>query len=376
MSLRILFALHGPADSRTAVYSNVRHRRAYMEAAGHTVDILSVEDLRVRWFPARLDPLVLPISLACRSLRTYDVVIFHSYLGWAFYAARRWLDRAHRVVTITMFHGLEPLYHGVLADELMRQGGRVSRRFRLLHHVVVPRLLRLAASRSDAVFCFNRFETEYLAAHRWAEPSRIRVIANGFNADVLSPDRRYANGRRFLCIAQWLPAKGVRYLADAFAALARRHADVELVCAGTGAGPDTVLAAFPADVRARVTVLPHLDRPGICQELSKADVFVFASLSEGFSIALLEALAARLPVVCTPAGAAADILHPGVDALLVPVADAVALAAAMERLVGDDGLRRRLGEAGAAVAARYAWSRVGPGTRTQVLEIVAEHAAR
>ena len=375
VSFRILFAVHGPADPRTAVYSDACHRRADLQAAGHTVDILSPEDLRLRWIPARLDPLTLPISLACRDLRTYDIVIFHSYLGWAFHAARRWLDGARRAATTTMFHGLEPLYHRAVADELARHGSRVSTRFRMLHHVIVPWLLRSTVSRSDAVFCLNRSEADYLTTHQWAEPQRIHVVANGFDQDASVDLRDYAAGRRFLCIAQWLPAKGNRYLADAFTILARRCPDVELTCAGTGADAETVLRAFPADVQPRVRVLPRLERQGIRDALRTADAFVFPSLSEGSSLALLEALGARLPVVCTPAGAAADILLDGVDALVVPMADTAALAAAMERIRGDEPLRRRLGAAGAAVAERHHWTIVGQHYHELLHEIVAGHAA-
>lgn len=377
MSLRILFVIHGPADPQTAVYGNVKQRSAHLEAAGHTVDILSREDLGVRWLSSRIDPLVLPLSLARLPLRSYDVVIFHSYLGWAFHAARRWLDRARRTTTITMFHGLEPLYHRAVSDELRRQGRRVSPRFRLLHHVVVPWLLRYTATRSDAVFCLNRAEADYLATHGWAAPTRIHVVANGFDSDLRMNAREYAaSGRRFLCIAQWLPAKGTRWLVEAFATLARQFPDVELVCAGTGAGADVVLPAFPSDVRSRVRVVPRLDREGIRCALRDADAFVFPSLSEGFSLALLEALAAGLPVVCTPAGAATDMLRPGLDALVVPLADPGALARAMAQLVEDAGLRRRLGQAGAAVADRYTWTKVGQDYHERLLETVAAHAAR
>ena len=375
MSLRILFAIHGPADPLTAVYSNVSQVRATLESEGHAVELLTAEDLRAGWLPARLDPLVLPISLLRRRLRSYDAVVFHSYLGWAFHALARPRRRGARPATITAFHGLEPLYHRTVADEARRAGGRVSARFRLLHHVLLPKLLRFSTSRSDGVFCLNRAEAAYLADHRWASSDRIHVLPNGFDPGVAVVERGYASSRRFLCLAQWLPAKGVRYLVDAFTRVAALRPEVILTCAGTGASETAVLAAFPETVRARVRVLPQVTRDEVRRELRESDVFVFPTLSEGFSLALLEALAARLPVVCTAAGAATDILRDGVHALIVPPADAGALAAAMERLAGDDELRRRLGEGTEGVAARFCPARVGRQYSDRIVEIVSAHAA-
>jgi hypothetical protein len=62
------------------------------------------------------------------------------------------------VVTITSFHGLEPIYYAALARELDRQGDPLSARFRLLHGRVVPRLLRFSCRRPNAVFCLNSHE--------------------------------------------------------------------------------------------------------------------------------------------------------------------------------------------------------------------------
>ena len=87
-----------------------------------------------------------PILLAVRDLSRYDVVVFHSYLGWAFHFLRRWFDPQRRMATLTWFHGLEPLYHRAVSEECRRADRVVSRRFRLLHHVLLPRFLKNRAA--------------------------------------------------------------------------------------------------------------------------------------------------------------------------------------------------------------------------------------
>lgn len=372
MSLRILIATHAPANDRTAVYRALSDRAHLLQREGHIVDILTAGDLMTARVP-RLDPLLLPIAVAPLVAR-YDVVLFHSYLGWAFHLLRRWLDPGERVTTITSFHGLEPLYQQALADEYQRQGLRLSARFRLLHHVVVPWLLKASCRRSDALFCLNTSEVAYVTRHRWADADRVHLVSNGVADECFVTRTHRPHVRRLLFVGQWLPAKGIKYLVGAFADLAKRS-DVVLVCAGTGTSDDVVLSAFPADVRHRVTVRPTMGRDELYHELIDADLFVFPTLSEGFSCALLEALAAGLPVIATPAGAAADLLKHHENAVVVPFADAAAIVAAVQRLVNDEPLRTRLGDAARATARRYSLDKVCTSFAREVLTIAANGEA-
>jgi glycosyltransferase involved in cell wall biosynthesis len=156
-----------------------------------------------------------------------------------------------------------------------------------------------------------------------------------------------------LFVAQWLPMKGIEALRKAFIDLARRDPDLRLVCAGTLLSGDQVRAAFPEDVRARVSVIARVDQPGLVDLYRQADAFVFPSNYEGFGLALVEAMAARLPIVTTAVGVAADALVDRVSALFVPRRDAAALARAIDELRADAPLRSRLGEHAFVAAQKY-----------------------
>lgn len=368
MNMRVLFAIHGPADDRTAVYRAVRHRADTLREQGHEADLLAAGDLRGRG-PARLDPLLLAPTLSRRRLARYDAVIFHSHLGWAFHAARPWLDPERRVVTITSFHGLEPIYYTALGRELARRGESLSARYRALHGHVMPRLLKFSCRQSDAVFCLNTQEAQYLASHGWAAPERIYRLANGVEAECFMDRAPAARVRRLLFVGQWLPAKGTRDLVEAFSALAGR-ADVELACVGTGAPEAHVLADFPDTVRGRVRVRPRVDRSELHAELAHADLFVFPSLSEGFSNALLEAMAASLPIVATPVGAAVDLLRDGVNAAVVPAADPAAMTARIESLLAHRESRASLGRAAHATAREYEMHHVDERFVQQLMHVM------
>ncbi len=160
------------------------------------------------------------------------------------------------------------------------------------------------------------------------------------------------------------PEKGVRYLIEAFATLRRRFgARVELRIAG-----DTTPSPGGAE-RRRLEALArtcgvadavefrgwvdHADLPAFLQGL---DIFVLPSVYEGFGVAAVEAAATALPVVATNVFGIPDVVREGVTGLLVPARDSAALAGAIGRVVEDESLRRKLGEAGREyVAQRYDW---------------------
>jgi glycosyltransferase involved in cell wall biosynthesis len=88
------------------------------------------------------------------------------------------------------------------------------------------------------------------------------------------------------------------------------------------------------------------DRDDVPELLATSDVFVLSSRSEGGPISVLEAMAAGLPVVASDVGGVREQVDEGVSGLLVPAGDPAALAAALERVLGDPQLRRDLGAAG------------------------------
>jgi glycosyltransferase involved in cell wall biosynthesis len=86
-----------------------------------------------------------------------------------------------------------------------------------------------------------------------------------------------------------------------------------------------------------------------------ADAFAFPSVKEGFGLAALEAVAAELPLVASDLDVFRGFLADGESALLTPVGDAGALAAALERVAVEPALRDRLRRGGREVVARHTW---------------------
>ncbi len=96
---------------------------------------------------------------------------------------------------------------------------------------------------------------------------------------------------------------------------------------------------------------------GLCRDvaelLSACDLFILASNWEGSPVAVIEAMAAHVPVVATAVGGVPELVEDGRTGLLVPAGDITALSGAMRALAGDPERRRRMGEAAAERAVRF-----------------------
>lgn len=356
--MRAAVVLHVPYSPHSSVVIGYDRLARRMAARGHTLEIVPPDAIRPGLNP-RLHPIVLPLLvrrwLAHRT--DLDLVIFHSYTGWL--AARP--RAATRIVTA--FHGFEPLFHEALAAETRRRGGSLTARYALMYGTLMPHMLRRACRRSDLVLCLNDDERHALVEGGYAPASKIALGWHDAPSAFFQPHTYRDRATTVLCVMQWLPTKGTAYLVDAFSSLAAAHPDLRLVVAGSLVSEEDVCREFPEALRSRVSVHPTFDPAQHRALLAGADIFVHASLSEGFSRAVIEAMASGLPVVTTRTGFAVDRLTDGVDARIVPVADAAALARAAGALIDDRAAREALGLAAQAHASRL---RAADGTSAQI----------
>jgi glycosyltransferase involved in cell wall biosynthesis len=189
---------------------------------------------------------------------------------------------------------------------------------------------------------------------------RVHVIYNGLDLERFVPgERRREPGRvpRLLAVGRLVQQKGFDWLLEACALLRDRGVEFECHIIGGAAVPDESSAFVRLQVQQRRLGLDQVRFLGpqplstVLDAYAQADVFVLPCVvtpDGGHDVtpnALLEAMAMSLPVVSTPVGAIPEIVDNGANGLLVPPMDAEALAAAVERLLGDPELCERLGAA-------------------------------
>ncbi len=192
----------------------------------------------------------------------------------------------------------------------------------------------------------------------------MTVIYNGVDRrrfHPTQPDEKAAARRQIglrpqvpiaLTVAAANQRKGWTYLLDAWAEVATSHPDWLLLAIAPPSGGERV------DIRAEVNRrgiessvevrdgIPAADMPALYRA---ADLFVHASLAEGLSNAVLEAMASGLPTIATAVGGHAELIVNAGDGILVPPSDTRSLRSALSTLTGDEVERQRLA-AGAVVA--------------------------
>jgi glycosyltransferase involved in cell wall biosynthesis len=200
----------------------------------------------------------------------------------------------------------------------------------------------------------------------WLRPRRaLLAVPNGIRIDAFAPagDERRAALRCVLGLApdtrivgtvgRLNPVKDQRSLLQAFARVHADARDTALVLVGDGA----LRAALEAEAAALgiAEAVRFLgDRGDVRQLLQGFDLFALSSLSEGYSMALLEACASGLPIVATDVGGNREIVADGGNGLLVPAARPEALADALAALLRDPVRAAAMGRAGRDWALREA----------------------
>jgi glycosyltransferase involved in cell wall biosynthesis len=213
------------------------------------------------------------------------------------------------------------------------------------------------ARRADAVTTVSRRGLAELLARYPALKPKASWVPNGANAPA-GGRKTTARARPFVLAASRLAAyKGIDLLLMAFAGLAARRDDLDLVLCG----PDQTngrLARFALKLglKGRVRFLGDTRPAALERLLERSLFFVLPSRSENLPMSLLEALAAGKAVVAADAGGVRELVRDGENGILIQPNDAAALERALDRLAGDATLRRRLGRRAARGAKHFTWS--------------------
>lgn len=238
------------------------------------------------------------------------------------------------------------------------------------------RTLRASLNEADVVTaCSGQTLRE---AQTWFAQSfreRGRVIYNGISPDDACGAEAHQHPRPYmLAIGRHVAQKGFDVLLQAMVRLIRaRGVSHDLILAGDGAEYSPLKAlAHELGLSDRVTFTGRIEHAQAVRLFAGCSFFVLPSRHEPFGIVNLEAMAAGKAVIASNVGGVPEVVIDGETGLLVPPENVEALAAAMDRLIDDEPLRHRLGEAGRKRAPRFAW----PMIADQYLEIYHELCAK
>jgi glycosyltransferase involved in cell wall biosynthesis len=290
----------------------------------------------------------------------YDVVNLLAPWGGVYGLSRKLFGSANLPPYVFTMQGSEERYALIMRQEHRKERAtNFAWKNRVWHRLYHQTLYDFSIRTADfgAVACregWTHSELKYKF-----RPGLIWFVPNGVSTEFFQP-RTFRDGiaSRLLFVGTWLDRKGIYYLVDAFAELAVRIPGVTLTVAGCALEQEQIRTYFPVDVRSRVSVMPFVARESMPGLYASHDILVLPSLIEGMPLTLLEAMATAMPVVTTNTCGMADMVEDGFNGLLVPAANALELALAIQRVCDSSTLREQLGTAAQETARRHTWDAI------------------
>lgn len=215
----------------------------------------------------------------------------------------------------------------------------------------------------------------------WLPARKIVTVRNGvdttpYEGALDAPDKKRSLGldpsRQIVgMVASLRPVKGQEFFVRAAALVLKKRPRTQFVLVGRcDSSYFRLVQGLIGDLGLADAVFCLGARDDVAEILRVLDVFVMSSLQEGFSNAIIEAMAAGVPVVASSGGGNPEAVQEGVTGLLTPPGEVDGLAQKIERLLEDESLRRRLAEnAREAVRQRFSKQAMIDAT-TEVFESV------
>ena len=210
-----------------------------------------------------------------------------------------------------------------------------------------PPDFRARAAAARGVVTVSQANADYMTQTFGVPPSHIRVIPCGIDPECFKFSEHPAKQLPLIvCVARQVAVKNLGLLLESCALLRNRGVNFRCALIGDGPGRSELEAAHRRLDLEEIVELPGAAEQGaIIGWWQRSTIGVLTSDNEGMPVSLMEAATTGTPHAATAVGGVPELVQDGVTGLLVPPGDVVALAAALERLLADAGLRVRMGQA-------------------------------
>lgn len=328
---------------------NQRSTRASEQMDGITVRRFHA--IQVPWVGADVGNIAFGMLPSALTVERPDIIHVHTYRFFPTWLAPI-LHLIRQVPVVMTSHSAFEPTRPARIDLFDRTWGKVI--FKTVNHIIA----------------LTEIERKYLT---WlgADPDKIVIIPNAVDSSLLEyqpnvqrfrDEHDLKEAKLVLFVGRIGLAKGLDTLVDAIpAVLDQSGGDVRFVLIGPDWGDRCVLEARARGlgVEANVLFTGALVGDQLLDAYHAADVVVLLSRFDASPIVLVEAMAAGKPIVATRVGGIPDIVQDGANGLLVEPGDARAAASAINRILADRALAKRLGQAGKAlVREKFQWNQV------------------
>jgi glycosyltransferase involved in cell wall biosynthesis len=336
-----------------------------LEGRGHIVTLQHFEDMTpVRNRTASLisSRLFMPKLVERAGLREdasqFDVVVSPSGMGNSLYTRLR--KRSARPLLVNLIHGLTKFDHAAYMSESEVGHWPVSLAYRTITGPTQIRWDGAGVRASDVTVVQNLRDLGDVSS-MLTEAGRVAMIPPAIHPELLDasdqvPSQSAREAGRLLWFGTWEARKGAHYIPRALREIRSMRPDVTLTLGGTGRSEQEMLALFDQRDRHSIRVLGRISNDEQADVFRRSSIFLFPSLSEGFGLALAEAMSFGLAAVTTSTAFGGDFLSDSTSAKIVPPTS-LHIARAVEELLADEVRRESIAAAGRDIARTFTVSR-------------------
>jgi len=315
-----------------------------------------------------------------------------SAFSWRAYSAWRDLQREHRFDIVhdvqslgygsLMIHAsgmpvVANIHHPLSIDRLNQVQQARGVRMKIRKVMFYPFFMQeVVARRMDRIITGSHNSRESVRKAFALRDEQITTIHDGVDTGVFRPLELPRRPNSLLYVGNSDDRnKGARYLLEAAKILADRGIDFHLTFKDRLDAEMAPRMIRELGIEDRVTFLGRLPIDELARLYNQAELLVSPSLYEGFGLPAAEAMACGTPVIATTAGAFPEVIADGETGVLVPPADARALADAIQSMLSDARRRREMGAAGVRrIERQFSWRVCAERTASLYEEVLARRA--
>jgi len=219
----------------------------------------------------------------------------------------------------------------------------------------------LSLRAADGIVAVTKLEAAYLIKEAGAEPHKITVVPEGIDLNLYyAKADQSKESENILFVGRLATEKGLSFLIEAIPEVVSQHPSATFLFVGEDHGVKHALLRRAADLKVSryVKFLGPKFGAALADIYRESRLFVLPSLYETFGLVILEAMASGLPIVTTRVGGVPELVRDGYNGVLVPPKDHVALAEAINSLLSNRQLYRRMSAQNVETAKRYSWRRI------------------
>ncbi|MFP4014115.1 MAG: glycosyltransferase family 4 protein [Chitinispirillaceae bacterium] len=358
--MKILFTIHHHLDPSSGAAGVTLKLGGQFETMGHQVQYLSLDDMP-KWLNPGLKSVFFPFFVFLKVLGTHlgkevDVVDASTGDAWLWVLFGKRFFKGPLLVTRS--HGLEHCSHRKNLEEAKKGMLGLSWKYGIYHGGIRLHLIAISLRGADLVFQLNHEDLRFAAEKLKVMEDKSYVVPHGLPKSFMGLPVSFSagDGRSSLTIAligSYINRKGIKYAVPALERVLIRFPQVKVLFLGTGSSEMEVLGDFSSEVRGRIRVVSRYEHEMLPSLLDRCQIHLFASLSEGFGLTLLESMACGLAPVATKIAGPVEFVEDGENGILIRSSDSSAIEAALVRFITDRKFLKEIRTAAYGTAQQY-----------------------